>query len=360
MKNIVLLLTFLAGSAVAQQGGLHTFKFLDLDYSARSMSMAGDYISVNDGDIDLSIVNPSTISDKMHNQGSINHFFYPAGINYGQIAYGRTFDKVGTFVGHMRYVSYGRFTRMDDTGIEQGNFTAGDYALGVGYGHQLNKLFSIGANFNFIFSHLETYTSLGLGVDVAANFKHEESNISASIVARNIGYQLKGYTSKNHEPLPIEVLAGISYKFHHAPFRLSVVGTDLTNWDLTYNDPDWEPTIDQLTGDTIPVPEESWISKLGYHMNVGLEIVPKSERFFVRAGFNYQRRDALGVTNRMGIGGFSFGFGLRLKKFSFNYGISFYSAAGISNSFGFTSNIGEWKRKKKAPKKSESDNPPEE
>ncbi|MCB9224865.1 MAG: type IX secretion system protein PorQ [Crocinitomicaceae bacterium] len=348
MKKIVFLLLLVYGHSYAQQGGLHTFQFLDLDFNTRSMSMAGDFITANDGDIDLSVSNPSVINEQMHNHLSLNHFFYPSGINYGQIAYGRSFDKVGTFVGHLRYVNYGRFTRTDATGVEQGNFTAGDYALGVGYGYQLNKLFSIGANFNMIFSHLETYTSLGVGVDIAANFKHDPSNITASIVARNVGWQMKGYTSKNHEPLPIEVLAGISYKFHHAPFRLSLVGTDLTNWDLTYSDPSWQPTIDQLTGDTIPVPESSWIAKFGYHMNVGLEIVPKSERFFVRSGFNFQRRDALGVSTRKGIGGFSFGFGMRLKKFSFNYGISFYSAAGIVNSFSFTSNLDEWRRTKKS------------
>jgi hypothetical protein len=350
MKKIFLLQMLIAGQLFAQQGGLYTFQFLDLDFNSRSMALGGDFIAAKDGDIDLSVSNPSTISDQMHNHVSLNHFFYPSGINYGQIAYGRTFNKVGTFVGHLRYVNYGRFTRTDATGLEQGTFTGGDYALGVGYGHQLNKLFSIGANFNFIFSHLETYTALGVGADIAANFKHEESNLTASIVARNIGYQFKGYTAKNNEPLPIEVLAGISYKFHHAPFRLSLMGTDLTNWDLTYRDPDWEPTIDQLTGDTIPIPEANWITKLGYHMNVGLEIVPKSERFFVRAGFNFQRRDALGVPNRKGVGGFSFGFGLRLKKFAFNYGIAVYSAAGISNSFGFTSNLSEWKRSGKKTK----------
>jgi hypothetical protein len=348
MKKLVFLFVLSSWHSFAQQGGLHSFQFLDLDFNARSMAMAGDFITVRDGDIDLAVSNPAVISEEMHNQLSLNHFFFPSGINYGQVAYARNFENVGTFVGHLRYAAYGRFARMDETGVQQGYFTAGDYALGVGYGKELNKYFSIGGNFNLIMSHLETYSAFGVSADMAANFYDEKSNITATVLARNIGYQFKGYTSQNHEPLPIEVLAGLSYKFHHAPFRLSLVGTDLTNWDLTYNDPTLQPTIDQLTGDTIPVPKASFIQKLGYHMNVGLEIVPKSDRFFVRTGFNFQRRDALGVTNRKLIGGFSFGFGLRIKKFAFNYGISFYSAAGISNAFGVMWNIEEWKSNRMA------------
>ena len=352
-----ILFTYILFSATvlfSQQGGKFSFQFLDLDYNARSMAMGGDFIAVNDNDIDLSVANPAMINESMHNHLSMNHFFYPSGINYGQLAYGRTFGKAGTFVGHLRYAAYGRFERTDETGVSSGTFTAGDYALGAGYGYNLNKYFSIGANFNMIFSHMESYTAFGLSADMAAMFHHEEANVTATLLARNIGYQLAGYTKKNHEPLPIEVLMGVSYKFHHAPFRLSVIGTDLTNWDLTYNDPNAQPSIDQLTGDTIAVEKASFAQKLGYHTTFGLEVVPKSERFYVRLGFNFARRNGLGVEGRRGLGGFSTGFGIRLKKWAFSYGISFYSVAGISNSFGITTNINEWKRGKK---KVESEGP---
>lgn len=337
--------TFILGSlSFAQTGGQATYQFLDLDFNARSLGLGGDFIALKDGDINLAVANPASITEKMDGSLALNHFLYPSGINYGQLAFGKTFDEVGTFIGHLRYVSYGKFTRTDIAGVEQGGFTAGDYALGVGYGKNLNKYFSVGANLNLIFSHLDTYTSFGFGVDVASTFYDEESNITATIVARNVGYQVKGYTEDNHEPLPIEVLAGISYKFHHAPFRFSVIGTDLTAWDLTYNDPALEPTVDQLTGDTIPVPRASFVQKVAYHTNFGVELIP-SDNFYVRIGFNYQRRNALGIIDRKGASGFSFGFGLKTKKIEFNYGLAFYSAVGASNVFGITTNFSEWSRK---------------
>lgn len=345
MKKIgILLIFFWSLQVFGQQGGLHTYQFLDLDFNARAMSLGGDFNVVKDDDIDLAVSNPALITPKMDKNLSLNHFFYPSGINYGQLAFGKTFEKLGTFVGHLRYVSYGKFTRTNELGIEEGSFTAGDYALGVGYGKQLNKYFSIGGNFNMILSHYESYSSFGLGGDIATTFFDEKTNITATLVARNIGYQIKGFTKKNHEPLPTEVLAGISYKFHHAPFRLSVMGTDLTNWDLTYNDPSLQPTIDQLTGDTIPVPKANFAQKLAYHTNFAVEILP-TENFFIRIGFNYQRRNGLGVENRKAAGGLSFGLGLKVKKFGFNYGISFYSVAGISNAFGINYNLTESKKK---------------
>ncbi|MBI3133869.1 MAG: type IX secretion system protein PorQ [Bacteroidetes bacterium] len=328
----------------AQTGGTHTWQFLDLDFSARSLALGSDFIPLKDGDINLAVTNPASITKEMDNNLSMNHFIYPAGINYGMLAYGKNFEKLGTFTGHLRYVSYGKFARTDVNGVQQGTFTAGDYALGAGYAKELNKYFSIGGNFNVLFSHYESYTSFGVAADIATLFHDDKSNISISLVARNVGYQFKGFTKKNHEPLPTEVLAGISYKFHHAPFRLSLVGTDLTRWDLTYNDPNLQPTIDQLTGDTIPVPTAGFVQKLAYHTNFGLEILP-TENFFIRVGFNYQRRNAMGVVDRMGIAGFSFGVGFKVKKFAFNYGIAIHSAAGISNVFSITTNLNEWKRR---------------
>lgn len=340
-QKLVLFICFLSTFAFGQVGGQHTYQFLDLDFNARSMALGGDFIALKDNDINLAVSNPASITSEMHNHLALNHFIYPAGINYGQLAYARTFGEVGTFTGHLRYVNYGQFTRTDETGIEQGTFTAGDYALGAGYGKQLNERFSVGANLNLIFSHLETYTSFGFGVDVATTYYNEEANLTATVMARNIGYQIKGYTTDNNEPLPLEVLAGISYKFHHAPFRLSLMGTDLTTWDLTYNDPTLGPTVDQLTGDTIPPPSATVVQKVAYHTNFGFELVP-NDNFYFRVGFNFQRRDGLGIVDRKGASGFSFGLGLRTKRFEFNYGLAFYSAAGASNVFGITTSFSSW------------------
>ena len=346
MKKIILFLSvFISLAGLSQIGGQNTYQFLDLDFNSRSMALGGDFVLVNDNDINLSVANPAAITAKMDNNLSLNHAVFPGGINYGQIAYGKNFDKLGTFTGHLRYVTYGSIQKYDEFGVEQGKFTAGDYALGIGYAKKLNDNFTIGGNFNLIFSHLESYSSFGIGADVSAQFYDPNSNITAVVIARNIGYQIKGYTPGNHESMPTELLAGISYKFHHAPFRLSLMGHDLTKWDLSYNIPDAVETYDALTGDTIPVPTAKFVEKLFRHINFGVEILP-TKNFSIRLGYNFNRRQALGVEKRMGISGFSGGVGFKIKKFEFDYGVSFYSISGISNMFTITTNLNEFYRKK--------------
>jgi len=341
--NIFLITILLSNLSFAQIGGEHVYQFLDLDFNSRSMGLAGDFNLAKDDDINLAVSNPALISSNMDKNLSLNHAIYPSGINYGQIVYGKALEK-GNFTGHLRYVEYGKFNRTDVNGEEQGTFTAGDYAIGIGYGRQLNKLFSIGANVNAILSHYESYSSFGVSTDIAAMYFNDETNISAVVMARNVGVQIKGYTKQNHEQLPIEILAGISYKFHHAPFRFSMMGHDLTDWDLSYNIPGATETIDALTGDTIPVFRATFVEKLFRHLNFSAEISP-TDNFSVRLGYNFNRRKSLGVDKRMGISGFSAGVGFKVKKFEFDYALAVYSAAGASNMFTISTNINQWYKK---------------
>jgi hypothetical protein len=316
-KTIIILSIFVANLSTAQIGGEHTYQFLDLDFNSRSMALGGDFFLANDGDINLSVANPASISDEMDKRLSLNHAIFPSGINYGQLVYGKKTKKYGTFTGHMRYVSYGKFSRMDEFGLEQGSFTAGDYAVGIGYGHKLNKYFSIGVNLNTIFSHYESYSSFGIAADVSTMFHDDKSNITAVVTSRNVGYQLKGFTKSNHEPLPMELLAGVSYKFHHAPFRISMMGHDLMDWDLSYNIPGAVESIDVLTGDTIPVFKAKFTEKLFRHLIFGVEI-EANDNFSIRMGYNYNRRKSLVIDGRIGISGFSAGVGFKIKKFEFD------------------------------------------
>jgi len=118
LKSKFLFFVFFIGAySHAQIGGESTYQFLDLDFSARSLALGGDYISLKDGDINLAVANPASINEKVDGNLALNHFVFPAGINYGQFAYGKTTEKHGTFTGHLRYVSYGQFTRTDETGV---------------------------------------------------------------------------------------------------------------------------------------------------------------------------------------------------------------------------------------------------
>ena len=73
---IVLACSFFANGQ-AQIGGQHAFQFLDLDFTARSAALGGDFIAAKDNDINLAVANPAMISDKMHQNVALNHIFFP-------------------------------------------------------------------------------------------------------------------------------------------------------------------------------------------------------------------------------------------------------------------------------------------
>jgi len=342
---LFLILLIICSHSNAQIGGQHTFQFLDLDFNARATALGGDFGVVNDNDINLSIVNPAGISEKLHKNVAMNHAFYPAGISVGQLLLGYDFKNIGMVVMHLRYANYGRFTQRDITGVETGTFTAGDYALGASYGKKLNERFSIGGNLNLIISQYESYFAMGIGADFTAMYHNPDNDLTATISARNVGTQIKGYTKNNREPLPIELLAGVSYRLSHAPFRFSLTAHNLNNFDLTYNDPNAEPTIDDFTLDTIPVSTAKLPEKIFRHFNIGVEILP-TDHFSIRLGYNFDRRQTFNIENRTTISGFSGGFGFRVKKLDVNYSVAFYSPAGASSMLSVTSNFSNWTKKK--------------
>jgi hypothetical protein len=53
----------------------------------------------------------------------------------------------------------------------------------------------------------------------------------------------------------------------------------------------------------------------------------------LRLGYNHQRRQELTIPNRSTLSGFSWGFGLKTKKFRFDYANALFTLAGSTNTF---------------------------
>ena len=74
------------------------------------------------------------------------------------------------------------------------------------------------------------------------------------------------------------------------------------------------------------------------HIIIAGEFSP-SKNFFVRLGYNYQRRQELKVTSKLSTVGFSWGFGLRISRFMFSYARSAYHLAGSPNFITISTNL---------------------
>lgn len=322
----------------AQIGGDNTYEFLNLTTSARVAAIGGEFLAIHDGDVSMALINPSIISKEMNGDMVMSFVDFYSNINYGFASIVKSYDRIGSFAASIQYVNYGSFNYADFSGNLQGNFSASEMAIVIGWGRQLSPRISIGANAKFIYSSLESYKSYGLAIDLATTYYDKFHEFTASLLVKNIGRQLSSYRSGNTEPLPFEIQLGLSKKLSHIPFRYSVVFTHMETWDLTYENPLYVQSIigaDENSDNSANIGQ-----KFFSHIVFGGEF-NINDNFVVRLGYNYRRRQEMKVESKISTVGFSWGFGFRISKFQFNYARSTYHLIGSPNYITITTNIDE-------------------
>ena len=326
----------------AQLGGSTVFRVLDIPSSARVSALGGSPVAVYDNDINLGLFNPALLNESMAKQVALSYLPYVDGINIGYAAYAHHLDSSKiTLSGSVQYVNYGSFTRRDETGLDQGTFSAGEYVVQVGAGRAIDSVFSIGANLKFITSNIESYTATGWALDVGGVYVKKALGLTVGATLRNIGFVSSSYTSTK-EKLPFQVQLAASYKFRHAPFRLGLSIDNMQQWDLTYHDPNEQVQIDPTTGEAV-------VKKVTTVDRALLHVVPNAEilfgpNFMLRFGYNYRRRQELAVDVKPGLSGVSFGIGMKVSKVILSYSFAQFNPAGASNTFTLALRFADLKR----------------
>lgn len=346
MKKRIFICGFLFYSFLltAQSGGNNTYDFLNLTNSARVASLGGQQISLADGDLDMVFHNPSLLSKEMDNHIVLNYINYFAEINYGYVSMARNFEKPYTIAAGIHYIYYGEMIQADESGYKKGTFRAADYALNLYYARPIiDSLLFFGINLKPLFSDYENYNSIGIATDIGLSYINTEHLFTAALVVKNIGFQIKKYYPEHpREPLPFEIQVGISKKLRHAPFRFSVLAQQLQEYDLMYKtERDNENSVDLLTGE--PVKEDKlgdFADNLMRHMIFGVEFLP-GRNFNFRLGYNYKRRVEMRLEETPAMVGFSWGFGIHIKKININYGRSTYHISRGTNHISVAVNLSE-------------------
>ncbi len=302
----------------AQVAGLNTLTILDMSNAGRTAGLGFDYLPIYDVDLSVGIDNPSLIVKGMGGTGMLSYVSLFGG-GRGLLSYGHNTKRLGTFVFSFHFNNYGSFTEYDEEENELGRFTASDYVLSVGWGVWLDSCFSVGVNFKPVLSQYASYTAIAAVFDVAGSFTSNNRRFTASVVGRNIGAQLLTFDG-TVERLPFELSAAMSYKLVGAPFRFYFAATELQRWDLRYDDP-FNPTtvVDPFTGE---VSGENWLEgtldNLLRHTLLGVEI-SLGRSLFARVGYSYRQNAEMRGVDAFNLSGFSFGVGLRTKRFEFSF-----------------------------------------
>ena len=339
-----LCLGLLLSVAHAQTGGRAVFSFLTLPQSVRGAALGGYLLAVRDADPLSSIGNPSLLSEKNDKSLSVLFSDYFADAFYGGANYWFS-NHLGSFRAGVQAVSYGKFDGYDLYGNESGTFSAGDYALSLGFGRELipDKL-SMGMNVKGIFSYYETYFSAGLAVDVAASYYNDEKDFCMSLAAVNIGAQFVSYADER-ESLPMDLQMTVSRKLEHLPARFYFVFHHLTRWNLAYDDPN-DPYLeyDVVSGKAREKSGvETFVDNALRHFVLGLEIEP-AKVLSLQFSYNYGMRKEMRLYGKPAFTGISYGFSLHVKRFDLQFARTHTHLSSVPNYISVSTNLNQLKK----------------
>jgi hypothetical protein len=343
---VLVLFSIVMVPAAAQIGGLSTYNFLKLTPSARVTAMGGAAPATFDGDVNLAFFNPALLGADMHQRIGMSVVNYIADINYGNVSYVHHHsDAWGTFGGSIAYINYGKFDMTDPAGNVLGNFSANELAVQMGWGMTINPFFRTGANLKYIGSFLESYRSHGLAIDLSALYVDTANRTTIAFLVRNFGTQISSYVPDGmREALPLDVQLAITNKLQYVPFRWGLVFHNLHTWRLRYEDPSdvfYRRRVLLNEGEEQVQQGNAYVDEFFRHLIINGEFL-LSKNFHLRVGYNHQRRRELLIPTRFGASGFSWGFGIQVKRFRFDYGSGALTLAGTSNNFSITTNLGDW------------------
>ncbi len=335
IRKFIIISVFLPNILFAQIQN-SSYNSLNLNNSSRVLSMGGDVISIVDNDVSLAFQAPSLLNKEMNRQMSFNFVDYVSDINFISFHYAQKISNNLMIFSGLDAINYGEFIGSDATGNSTSLFTANQQIFTLGTAKQISDKFTLGTNIKLLNSQLESYHSLSLSSNVSTTYFNKENNLAATLLFKNMGKPIKSYTS-NSENLPFEIQLGLSKSLQHLPFRYSLVLHHLNVYDIS-NDYNLN-TIYDLTTNTIIIKKETVAKKMLRHVILGGELNPFRKSLYLRAGFNFQRREDLKLSSSFSMSGFSWGMGFSVKKIQINYSRSALHSSSVLNSFSLITNL---------------------
>ena len=317
LKYLIMLLLLVGFSAAKGQTGDIAFNFLRLPYSSHVAALGGTNITIIDDDITLAAHNPALLINASHNTLNFSYMSYMSDSKVAGFGYNIVFGERSAGAIIARYVDYGEFEGYDENGTFTGTFKAKDMEIAAVYSYLLSDSWSGGVAAKFIYSKYESLSSIALGVDLGLNYLDEERELSASLVFKNLGAQVKAFEEKT-EKMPFDIQLGVTKRLGNSPIRLSLTMNNLHKWsdDDFYN----------ADGS-----KDSFSKRLFKHFTFGADVL-FSEKFYASIGYNYRMTKELSTSNSKWEG-VSLGAGLNIKKFKF--GASYSKLHVSSNSLLF-------------------------
>ncbi len=291
--------------------------FLLIWPGARATSMAGAFSAIAD-DATACYYNQAGLAFMKGVNVTLQHCNWLTGLDKGMYyEYAGITKSItkGTIGLNIIYLTTGETYVVDTDGNPQGTYRAFDIAAGVNYGLKLNPGLGVGAGWKFVYSYLVapwvwtaipdlgvTRGGIGLSFALDLGMLYKPSNLfSFSAALQNIGPNLKYSEPSTTDPLPYTFRLGLKLQ----PIKTNVIKVTGT------------AEITKVLAGMFADPNKSSHEKINYEFReawkgLGLELSYFS-LIFLRGGYF---SDAEGSRN-----GFTYGAGIKIKKFCLDIGI---------------------------------------
>lgn len=280
------------------------YNFLRLPVSAHAAALGGDNISIIEDDESMIFNNPALLSSVSDKTINLNYMNYMSGANTASASFNRIIKERASVAASAQFVDYGKMKETDENNIQTGEFSAKDISIAGYFSYMLTDRLAGGITAKFITSYIGDYNSIAMGVDLGLNYYDPEKEWSVSLVAKNLGGQMKAYDDQ-YDHMPIDIQLGASKRFAHMPFRISATLVDLNHLDYKFIN----------------------------HLVAGVDIII-SPTIWVGAGYNFRRANEMKITETDGESshgaGLSFGAGINLERFKLNLAYGKYHVSSSS------------------------------
>jgi hypothetical protein len=335
--RLLIILLILASKLYSQTlGGHAVFNFLNLPNTPQLTALGGINITQPSSDIGLAFNNPALLKPSMHTQMNAVFNDYYAGVSTYHLSLGYHSQKLQTnFSWGLYYFNYGSTDQTDAAGNIMGQFRPTDWVMQLSASRKYLEKWNYGTTLKFISSNYGQYRSNGMAVDVGVLYHDTAKLFSVSLVARNMGFQLRQYSGSDAGDLPFDLQVGITKRLLHAPLSFSVTAHHLHQFDITYDDTTFnnENGFDNASGG---------FDKLFRHFVLATTVYI-GDRVEAQIGYNHLRRKELNIGDaRNGLNGYSVGVGVLLNKLTIRYARSNYQHNTGYNQFGLNMKLNEY------------------
>lgn len=280
------------------------YNFLKLPVSAHAAALGGDNISIIEDDESMIFNNPALLSSVSDKTINLNYMNYMSGANTASAAFNRIIKERASVAASAQFIDYGKMKEVDENNVQTGEFSAKDISIAGYFSYMLTDRIAGGITAKFVTSYIGDYNSIAMGVDLGLNYYDPDKEWSVSLVAKNLGGQMKAYDDQ-YDRMPIDVQLGTSKRFAHMPFRISATLVDLNHLDYKFIN----------------------------HLVAGADIII-SPTIWVGIGYNFRRANEMKIAETDGSSshgaGLSFGAGINLERFKLNLAYGKYHVSSSS------------------------------